>query len=164
MARNPIILLGCFFLFSLSAKAQSIGLFGGYSFEHLGTSPGRNLNGLEITAQYRFVNWLRVNADLDTHFGLPSNADGRTLHFMVGPEIAFPGRISPFVHVLAGIGNVHSEGLTSTSFAAALGGGIDMHIAPLLSWRMIQGDDVITHFFGGVQHSARVSTGIVIRF
>lgn len=164
MARKLLILLVFFLLFSISAKTQSIGLFGGYSFEHLGTSPGRNLNGFEIAAQYKFTNFFRVTADLDTHFGFPTSPDGRTLHFMVGPEIAFPARISPFLHVMAGIGNVHDNGFTGTSFAAAIGGGVDMHIAPLLSWRMFQYDDVITHFFGGTQHSMRVSTGIVIRF
>ena len=102
MARKLLILLVFFLLFSISAKAQSIGLFGGYSFEHLGTSPGRNLNGFEIAAQYKFTNFLRVAADLDTHFGFPTSPDGRTLHFMVGPELAFPARISPFLHVMAG--------------------------------------------------------------
>jgi hypothetical protein len=164
MARRPLILLGLFFLFSVSARAQRIGFFGGYSYERLNSSPGRNLNGVEIAAQYKLRDWLGVSADLDTHSGLPSHPDGRTLHFMVGPEISFPARISPFLHVLAGIGHVYSNGSTDTSYAAAIGGGIDMHIAPLVSWRIIQGDDVITHFFGGIQHNARVSTGIVIRF
>jgi hypothetical protein len=164
MARRLLILLGLFFVFSISARAQGIDLFGGYSFERFGGSPGRNLNGVEITGQYKFADWLGVAADLDGHFGLPSHPDGRTLHFMVGPQISFPGRISPFVHVLAGIGHVSSNGITDTSFAGAIGGGIDMRFAPLISWRIIQGDDIITNYFGGVQHSPRVSTGIVFRF
>lgn len=164
MARTLMILLGLLLFSSISASAQSIGLYGGYTFEHLTISPARNLSGVEIAAQYRFANVISAVADLDSHFGLPSSPDGRTLHFMVGPEISVPGHFSPFVHVLAGIGEVHSNGLSSKSFSAAFGGGIDMHIAPLLSWRMIQADDVITHFFGGIQHSMRVSTGVVIRF
>jgi hypothetical protein len=164
MARRLLIVLGLFFLFSISARAQSIDLFGGYSYEHLGTSPARNLNGLEITAQYKFKDWLGVAVDFDGQFGLPSHFDGRTLHFMAGPQISFPTRLSPFVHVLAGIGHVADNGITNTSFAGAIGGGIDLHIAPLVSWRIIQGDDIITQYFGGVQHSARVSTGLVFRF
>jgi hypothetical protein len=164
MARRLLILLGLFFLFSISARAQKIDVFGGYSFERLGTSPGRNLNGVEITGQYKFRDSLGIVADLDGHFGLPSQPDGRTLHFMVGPQFSFPARISPFVHVLAGIGHVSDSGIINTSFAGAIGGGIDMHIAPLISWRIIQGDDIITRFFGGTQHSPRVSTGIVFRF
>jgi len=164
MARRLLLLLGFSFLFSISAKAQTIGLFGGYTFERVGTSPARNLNGVELAGQYKFANWLGGVADLDGHFGLPSAPDGRTLHFMVGPEISLPGRISPFVHVLGGIGHINDNGISSTSYSAAIGGGVDLRIAPLLGWRVIQADDIITHYFGGVQHSARISTGIVIRF
>jgi len=164
MARRLLILLGLFFLFSISARAQGIDLFGGYSYERFGISPGRNLSGVEIAAQYKFANWLGAVADLDSHFGLPSAPDARTLHFMVGPQISFPARLSPFFHVLAGIGHVSSNGIADTSFAAAIGGGIDMRIAPLISWRIIQGDDVIRHHFNGIQHNARLSTGIVLRF
>ncbi len=164
MARRLLILLGLFFLFSISARAQGIDLFGGYTYERLDSSPGRNLSGVEITAQYKLRDWLGVAADLDGHFGLPSELDARTLHFMVGPQISFPARISPFFHVLAGIGHASTNGISDTSYAAAIGGGIDMHIAPLISWRIIQVDDVITHNFGNIQHNARVSTGIVFRF
>ena len=164
MARRLLILLGLFFLFSISARAQGIELFGGYSYERLHTSPGRNLNGVEIAAQFKLTDWLGVAADMDGHFGMPSAIDSRTLHFMAGPQICFPTRISPFFHVLGGIGHIRLNGIADTSFATAIGGGIDMRVAPLLSWRIIQGDDVITHFFGAVQHNARISTGIVIRF
>jgi|HubBroStandDraft_4_1064222.scaffolds.fasta_scaffold41239_1 hypothetical protein len=164
MARRLLMLLGLFSLFSISAKAQGIDLFGGYSYERLGTSPARNLSGVEITGQFKFTNWLGIAADMDGHFGLPSKLDGRTLHFMAGPQFSFPARISPFFHVLAGVGHVSDNGISSTSFAGAFGGGIDLHIAPLISWRIIQGDDIVTKYFGGVQHSARVSTGLVFRF
>jgi hypothetical protein len=164
MARRLLILLGLFFLFSISARAQGTGVLAGYSFERLGTSPGRYLHGVEIAAQHNFTSWFRFTADFDGHFGVPWSADGRTMHFVVGPELAVPGRISPFVHVMAGIGHVHANGLTDTSFASAVGGGIDMRFAPLFSWRMLQGDDVMTNFYGRVQHSVRLSTGILIRF
>src|SRR5579864_729942 len=72
MARRVLILLGLFFLFSISAKAQSGDVFGGYSYERFGGSPGRNLHGVEITGQYKFRSWLGIAADMDAHFGLPS--------------------------------------------------------------------------------------------
>jgi len=164
MARNLFIFLGLFFIASISARAQSIGVLAGYSFEHVGTSPGRNFNGIELGLQYKVAGWLSAVADLDGHFVFPNQADGRTFHFMVGPEVSIPGKYSPFVHALAGYGSIHNNGLTGSSYSAALGGGIDKHIAPLLTWRMIQADDVITHYFGGVQHSVRLTTGIVFRF
>src|SRR5579863_8398516 len=164
MVRRLFTLLVFFLLFSISARAQGFDLFGGYSYERLNSSPGRNLSGVEITGQYKFANWFGVAADVDGHFGLPSRPDARTLGLMVGPQLSFPARLSPFVHVLAGVGHISTNGITDTSFEAAIGGGIDMHIAPLISWRIIQGDDVITRYFGGVQHNARVSTGLVFRF
>ena len=164
MARRLLILLGLFFLASLSARAQSADIFGGFSYERFGASPGRNLAGVEITGQYRFSNWLGLAADFDGQFGLPTAPDGRTLHVMVGPQISFPARISPFVHLLGGIGHASDDGISSTAVAGAIGGGIDMRVAPMVSWRVFQADDVITHFFGGVQHSARISTGLVFRF
>lgn len=165
MARKLLILFALLFISSLSARAQSIGLFAGYSFEHVGTSPGRNFNGVEIGAQYRLAPWLRAVADLDGHYVFPNQLDGRSFHIMVGPEVSFPvRRYSPFVHVLAGYASIHDNGLTGSSYSAALGGGLDRNIAPLLTWRMVQADDVITHYFGGLQHNIRLSTGIVLRF
>jgi hypothetical protein len=165
MARRLSFLLGLLFLCSISAWAQSgASLFGGYSYERLDSSPGRNLNGLEFTGQYKFVNFLGIAADLDAHFGNPSEPDARTVHFMVGPQISFPSRVSPFFHVLGGLGHVDLNGSSNTSFATAIGAGIDMRVAPLISWRIIQGDDVITRYFGVIQHNARLSTGLVFRF
>jgi hypothetical protein len=164
MARRLLFLLGIFFLFSISASAQGMDFFGGYSYERLDSSPGRNLNGVELTGQFKFTRFLGVAADLDGHFGLPSHADARTLHVMFGPQVSFPGRISPFVHLLGGLGHVSTDGIGNTSFSVAIGGGVDMRIAPLISWRVFQADDLITHYFGSVQHSARISTGLVFRF
>jgi len=39
-----------------------------------------------------------------------------------------------------------------------------MRIVPLLSWRIIQADDVVTGHFGETQHTVRLATGIVFRF
>lgn len=164
MVRRLSILMGLIFLISLSARAQDrVEIFGGYSFERYGGAPGRNLNGWEIEGKYKLAPWVGIAADLDGHYALPSRPDARTTHFMVGPQISFPGRISPFFHVLGGFGHLQGGG-AQTSFAGAIGGGIDMGIAPLLSWRVIQADDVVTRFFGGTQHSMRLSTGVVIRF
>ena len=164
MVRRLSMFLGLMFLISLSARAQDrLELFGGYSYQRYGGTPGRNLNGWELAANYKLTNFVGITADLDAHYGLASAAGARTLHFMVGPQISFPGRISPFFHVMGGFGHIRL-GAADTSFAGAIGGGIDMGLAPLVSWRAIQVDDVVTRFFGGTQNSMRFSTGLVIRF
>ncbi len=169
MGRRVLALLGLFFLFSVSAKAQrAIELYAGYSYEWLynlpNALPGRNLNGVEIAAQYKISKWFGVVGEVDGHFGLPAIRDARILGVMGGAQISIPRRISPFVHVLAGVGHARTDGIWDTSPAAAFGGGVDMRTASLFSWRMIQCDDVITHYFGSTEHNVRISTGILLRF
>ncbi len=164
MARRLLILLVLLFLPSISAKAQGVSLFGGFSYEHFDVSPGRNLGGVELMPEYKLTNWFGAVADVDANFGFPSSPEGRTLQFMVGPQISFPARISPFFHVLAGVGHASVDGIVNTSFAGAIGGGVDMRLESLVSWRVIQIDDLVTNHFGGVQHSPRISTGFVFRF
>ncbi len=165
MGRKLLFLLGMIFLMSLTARAQDkVELFGGYSFERYNSPPSVNLNGWEVSGQYKFVNFLGVVGDLDAHYGSPSQVDFRAVSFMAGPQVSFPARISPFVHVLVGVGHIRIAGVTDNAFSTAIGGGIDARIAPRFSWRIFQADDVVTRFFGGTQHNARISTGIVFRF
>jgi hypothetical protein len=46
----------------------------------------------------------------------------------------------------------------------AIGGGIDTNITDQISWRMVQGDYLMTQFGGHAQNNFRFSTGIIIRF
>ncbi|HEX2712173.1 MAG TPA: hypothetical protein VHM88_08125, partial [Candidatus Acidoferrales bacterium] len=63
------------------------------------------------------------------------------------------------------VGAAHfSGGASDTSLSAAIGAGIDWRIARRVSWRVFQGDYLVTRFFGATQHNARISTGIVFRF
>jgi hypothetical protein len=52
---------------------------------------------------------------------------------------------------------------SDTSFAHAIGGGIDFKPVPLIGWR-VQGDFLQTRFFSGTQNNFRLSTGIVLHF
>ena len=165
MLRKLCMSAGLLLIISVSVHAQDkVELFGGYSFERFGTSPGRNLNGWEVSGQYKIMSWLGAVADVDGHYALPSSPDTRTVTFMVGPQISFPSRISPFAHVLVGLAHARSTEFTDTSVASAVGGGIDLRLVPFVSWRVFQVDEVFTRVFGGTQNSARVSTGLMVRF
>jgi hypothetical protein len=48
--------------------------------------------------------------------------------------------------------------------AEVVGGGVDVRVAPLLSWRIFEDDDVIRKYRGGMGHNPRIPTGIVLRF
>jgi opacity protein-like surface antigen len=75
------------------------------------------------------------------------------------------GKFRPFAEAMIGVGhvNVNSGGGSDTSFATALGGGLDYKIIRPVAWRL-QGDYVTTRFFGATQNNVRLSTGIVLRF
>jgi len=168
MVRKLSLLLGLILLVSLTAHAQDddkIQLFGGYSFMHNDNRPDGNLNGWELSGQYKFSSWLGVVADFDGHYGSPQGPSTSKYNYLFGPQVSFPARVSPFFHVLVGGSHQHSDGVGSdSSFAAAIGGGIDTKISGPFYWRIIQGDWIHTSLFGGGQNNGRLSTGIVIKF
>jgi hypothetical protein len=155
-------------VFSTPARAQDkVELFGGYSYMHVGDNPSLNTNGWELSGQYKFRDWLGGVADFDGHYGNSHGASWTTHAFLFGPQISLPARVSPFAHLLIGGAHANWGGATSTSFAMALGFGIDSRIVasnPGIDWRIIQFDYIPTYFFGRTQNNARVSTGLVFRF
>lgn len=140
---------------------------------------GVNLHGYEFSATYKVLPFIGLTADFSGHYGtVKGSSSGHVQTYLFGPELAFPARISPFVHALIGFGHQAVGSGTSTSsgvpvailsssdnaFATALGAGIDLHIAPFLSFRAIQLDYLFTRFHSDSQNQPRVSTGIVLRF
>jgi hypothetical protein len=164
MVRRLSFLLGLAFLLSLSAQAQSSGdkfeLYGGYSFLRLDSSPQTNLNGWNISGQYKLNDWLGGVADFSGNY----RSTGSVTTFLFGPQISWHGRVSPFAHILVGGAHFSGSGLYAATLSFSAGAGIDTKINRLLSWRIIQGDYIHTGFFGNPQNNVRVSTGVVLRF
>jgi len=162
-------------------------VFFGYSFYNtdLSSVDRANTNGWEASIEGKVVPFLGFVADFDSHYGSqsfpicpvvpvgsgPSScssfSDSITeRNFLFGPRVSFSvGKFRPFVEGLFGGAHVHvNNGFGSdTSFATALGGGIDYKIIRPLAWRF-QGDYVQTRFFGTAQNNVRLSMGIVLRF
>ena len=160
-----LLVLLCLFLLPSPLPAQDhLVIFGGYSYQRVDNSPSLNLNGWELSGQYKFARWLGGVADFDGHYGSPSGGSVSTHNYVFGPQVSWPARVSPFAHVLLGAGHVNVGIASDTSFSTAIGGGIDARLVHGLYWRVIQGDYIHTHFFGTGQNNARVSTGIVFRF
>jgi hypothetical protein len=175
MLRRLSLLLGLALLVSLvppTARAQDkIELFGGYSYMRVDATPalnpgssGFNLNGWEISGQYKLTDWLGGVADFDGHYGSPSGVSTSIHTFLFGPQVSWPTRVSPFAHILAGGAHVSTGPFADTSFSVAIGGGIDTRVMDHIYWRVIEGDYLFTHFFGNTQNNARLSTGIVLKF
>lgn len=165
MLRRLSLLAGMILMVSLSAHAQDgVELFGGYSYLRADNSPSFNTNGWEFSGTYKFSDWLGGVADFAGHYASPGGVSLSLHTFMFGPQISWPARVSPFAHVLLGGAHVSGGGASDSSFATAIGGGIDSKLVAGVYWRVIEGDYVATHFGGHVQNNGSLSTGIVFRF
>src|SRR6202789_698688 len=166
MVRKVSLLLGLLFLISLGvgtrASAQDkVEFYGGYSFFHLQNSPGaNNLNGFILSGEYKFAPWFGAVGEVAGDYGGGSSVTT----YLVGPQVSFPARISPFAHFLIGGAHFGQTGFTDNSFAASLGLGFDAKSAAAFKARDSERDYVTTRFGGGTQNNARISTGIVFRF
>lgn len=182
--RNVIALLSlltlCFALSSVAAaQVPKANLFVGYSYgsADLNHNNRSNLNGWEGSLEGKFLPWVGIVADFNGLYGsnnFPTsssqifNVDAREHNFLFGPRVSVSlGKIRPFAHALFGAGHISVSttgySASDTSFAEALGGGIDYKLVPLISWRF-QGDYLQTRFFGNTQNNGRFSTGIVLNF
>ena len=114
MLRNLALSLGLFagvFLFaSLPAHAQDRGeIYAGYSYMRFNPgngADGNNLNGFDISGQYKFARWIGAVADFGGEYGTVAGVSDSSVHtFLFGPQVSFPARVSPFAHVLIGAGH-----------------------------------------------------------
>ncbi|MGA8619442.1 MAG: outer membrane beta-barrel protein [Candidatus Sulfotelmatobacter sp.] len=154
-------------------------VFFGYSYYNtdLSSIDRANTNGWEASVEGKFIPWVGIVADFDSHYGSQNfpllcvgcgsfNASITEHNFLFGPRVSVSvGKIRPFAEALFGGAHVNvNNGVGSdTSFATALGGGLDYKIIRPVAWRF-QGDYVQTRFFGATQNNIRLSTGIVLRF
>jgi len=182
IGKGAIIVCGALLLAgTASGQVPSGNVFVGYSYYNADLSSlGRsNLNGWNGSLEGKLLPWVGVVADIGGHYGsesVPFRCPGPgpcpnvsvNIHeydFLFGPRVSVSvGKIRPFAEALFGGGHLSTNGAGSdTSFATALGGGIDYHLIPLLAWRL-EGDYVQTRFFSAKQNNIRLSTGIVLRF
>jgi len=114
-----------------------------------------------------------VVADFEGNYGTLDGGKTRVHTFVFGPQVSLPAKVSPFVHALFGVAKESQDPITNpafsslgsdTSFATALGGGIDVKAARFLSIRFLQVDYLRTHLHGKSQNQPRVSAGIVLHF
>jgi hypothetical protein len=166
MVRAIGLLLGVLFVALLPAAAQDdkVEVFGGYSYMRLRGGADVNLNGWEASGQYKFRDWIGGVADFDGHYGSPSGVGTSVYSYLFGPQVSLPSKVSPFAHVLLGGAHFSAGGIGNSSFAMAIGGGMDYEINQKFSWRIIQGDYLMTRFFSQTQNNGRLSTGIIFRF
>jgi hypothetical protein len=163
----------------LSSGFSGIHLFAGYSFTSMdtnGLNSRQNANGWEASVATRLLGPWALEADGAGYYKTIS-AGGTPLHLndysiMAGPRFNFPK--GAFAHALIGMdrlqGNLDGFGSASQNgFAAAFGGGIQLRVTRIVSFRT-SADYVMTRhniFDGGnnvTQNNFRVSVGPVFTF
>jgi hypothetical protein len=175
------IFLGIFLAVGM-AQAQiptSGNIFVGYSFSQAEPSPNVNLNGWEASLEGKFLPWIGLVGDFGATYGSTSvtfpcppnflscgtfTGDVKRYTYLFGPRVSVPvGRFTPFAQFLVGASHINSFGDTDTSFATAVGGGLDYRLIHGLALRL-QGDEIHTNFFDTGENHFRFSTGIDFRF
>jgi hypothetical protein len=173
-------------LISLSAWAQiptKGNAFFGYSYANTAISQGDSgsLNGWDASLEGKLFPWVGLVVDIDGHYGsrgyvincpgigcpIVASANIAEHNFIFGPRVSVTvSRFRPFGEVLIGAAHVNrSNGISDsdTSFANALGGGLDYKVfGPL--WARGQLDWVETRFYSATQNGVRLNFGIALHF
>jgi opacity protein-like surface antigen len=193
-----IIILSCFQLTLEAQQVPQVEVFGGYSYLRASDSLSEriNQNGWDLSAAINLARSFGVVADFSNHYGSQSNvfapigSRGKGFAYLFGPQYSYRAapRLTPFAHALfggirasrvypnsfAGTGGLGLCGSLSciqpvTSFAMALGGGLDVKATDRVWLRVGQVEYFranLTNANGtsAAQNDVRISTGIVFRF
>jgi hypothetical protein len=182
-----ITLTAGLFCSMVAAQVPTSGnVYFGYSYYHtnLSSIDTAGTNGWVGSLEGKVFPFVGIVADISAHYGsqnfptaippcpVPApncsgtiNVDVSEHNYLFGPRVSFSaGRFRPFAEAMFGVGHVNANDAGSdTSFATALGGGIDYRIFRPIAWRF-EGDYVQTRFFGAHQNNTQLSTGIVFKF
>ncbi len=166
---------------SASAQVPKGNVFFGYSYERtpVVSNDTINTNGWDASLEGKVLPFLGLVVDVDGHYGSGTfagvcgltcssvGADVAEHNVLLGPRASFQvSRFRPFAEFLIGAGHIsRSNGISDsdTSFANAVGGGLDYRIAGPVSLRG-QLDWIETRFYSNTQNAVRFSTGIAIHF
>jgi len=156
-------------------------VFFGYSYERtpVVSNDSINTNGWNASLEGKLIPFLGLVVDVDGHYGSGTfatgcaptcafvGADVAEHNVLLGPRVSFEARgFRPFAEFLVGAGHIsRSNGISDsdTSFANAVGGGLDYRVAGPVSIRG-QLDWIETRFYSNTQNGVRFSTGIAIHF
>jgi len=185
--RMALVPAGLFLLLPLSLVAQTTPkaeLFGGYSFVRI---EERSLHGWDVSLAGNFNKNLGFVAEASGHYGSETFSDilGTTdsklsFHsFLFGPRVSERSLkwFTPFAHALLGFSRVHKEidrtgnpataislSADTSSFAMALGVGLDVAGDSPVSFRIVQVDYFLLRPEGVKREGVRISSGLVFRF
>jgi membrane-associated protease RseP (regulator of RpoE activity) len=169
-------IIGLALLFSgVGLKAQDVPkveVFGGYSYLNIdinGLGSRQNANGWETSVSENFNRWLAAEYDVSGFFKTYSPVRVTDYSYLAGPRFNF--RLL-FVHGLLGgdhlTGTWSGESLSQDSLAGAVGGGMQLPVTRLISFRasvdyVFSRHDIV-RVPSVTQNNVRVSSGVVFTF
>ncbi len=155
------------------AQVPKGNVFFGYSFDRspVVSNDTTNTNGWDASLEGKIFPFVGLVVDVDGHYGSGTftgvGADVAEHNALFGPRVSAQVRgFRPFAEFLVGAAHIsRSNGISDsdTSFANAVGGGLDYRVAGPVSIRG-QLDWIETRFYGNTQNGVRFSTGIAIHF
>ena len=181
------------FLFAGLANAQIPfgNVFLGFSYERTNstafgpnlvrtTLSSPNLHGWEASFEGKVLPFVGIVGDVSGHYGTQSfteptpnglqtiNVTGHEQEYLVGPRLSIPvSKFTPFIEVMVGAAHIHTGGTlpgpSNTSFATAVGGGLDYRLFGPVALRA-EGDYLRTKFFSSTQNNLRLSAGVAFHF
>jgi len=174
-----------------NAQLPSGNVFVGFSYERTNstafgpnlvrtTVSSPNLHGWEASVEGKIFPFIGIVGDVSGHYGSQSfaeatpngllniNVTGHEQEYLAGPRLSVPiGKFTPFAEAMVGAAHIHTGGTlpgpSNTSFATALGGGLDYRLFGPIAAR-VEGDYLRTSFFNSTQNNFRLSLGAVFRF
>jgi len=180
--KRIFILAAAVLLMASLATAQDnrTDTFLGASFTHNGDLPtslkgalgtlqsGANIGGGVAELAVNINRWFGLAGDLD----FSHNGTQNQFTFMGGPELSLRFKKSRvFAHALVGgayevqkLKGFQLTALADSSFAYALGGGVDIGVSKHVAIRLPQVDYIYTEAFHGSEQNLRAAAGIVLRF
>jgi hypothetical protein len=168
-------ILPAILLLTISARAQerttpAWDISGGYSYldANLGHSSFR-LNGATASADENLNNVIGGRVEVSVYHGTEAGTTVSAQTVTYGPVFSYRkfSAITPYAHVQ--LGAIHaSQGYLGISqsaikFAAAAGGGVDVHVTKMASVRL-QADYLLTRFLTLNQNNIQGSVGLVFHF
>ncbi len=124
------------------------------------SAAGSDLAGWNASVERQYFRFFGAVADFGQQYGTVRESD-----YLFGLRGgAWVGRVRPFAEAMIGGVRVQENAFgPDTSFAEALGFGVDVRIMRRLAWR-IEADRLKTALAGLEQQNLRLSSGIAIRF
>ena len=167
--------------FGYSYESTNTSAFGSNLFTSTVTRP--NLHGWEASFEGKIFPFVGIVGDVSGHYGtqnfteltpaggggpLNVSVTGHEQEYLVGPRLSIPvGKFTPFAEAFFGAAHIHTGGTlpgpSNTSFATAVGGGLDYRVFRPIALR-VEGDWLHTSFFSTTQNNLRLSAGVVFRF